>query len=93
MNDLYADKKKIIKDFWLGFFNAIAIAFLVLMGYVIIGGILSRYSDFLLFFLTISILVICVIYYFKKGRRYFAIGMLASLFGPLLIFGACLSMF
>ena len=93
MDDFYADKKKVIEDFWLGFFCAIVMTLFLFFGCTIIFGWMGIYSDFLFFVLTAIVLVIGIIYFFKTGRRYLSIGILTSLFGPLLLFGACVSMF
>jgi hypothetical protein len=84
----YTTTKRKVSDFCIGFFGGIMLNVLL----VFLSFSLSRSGSFdwigslfdLLFF------VFLIVYFFKKGRRFIAIGMISMILLPLLAFGSCL---
>jgi hypothetical protein len=97
--DYYTSSGKKVGDFFIGFLGIWAINF-------VFGSLLSLsssffseiYSSFSFFgisawFIGLAVDIVLVILAFKYGRRFIAIGILATFLIPLLILGACFLVF
>ena len=94
--DYYKDKPgKAILDFCIGFFGVWIIG-IVLPWLVFLFASLLSSPEYLPvgFFIPALIVFLAslfgIVYFFRIGRRYIAIGIISSALLPLLIFGACL---
>jgi hypothetical protein len=101
------DSNKKIIDFFIGFFGTMAfwiisaIVFSLInlfVNTIIDSDIIDFISAMLIFimtfiqFLPLLFTIIGIVYFFKKGRRFIAIGILSTIILPLLLFGACIIM-
>lgn len=85
--DYYTSIGKKIGDFLLGFFG-------VIISYSFYTFVLnfSYYSAnmiWIILFISIVVLVVLPVTFFKMGRRFITIGIISTLLIPLLIFGSC----
>jgi hypothetical protein len=87
-SDYYTNPGKKIGDFFLGLFGALLVA-------VVAGAIGGAAPSAL----TISLignailLLAAIVHFFRRGRRFIAIGMISILTIPVLLLGACAIMF
>ena len=94
---VYKDSLGKVVDFFLGIFLNICIGIVYFCLSLLSYGISSIVNNSSLQIITIILIIVlvCVEWgffrYFFKGRRYIAIGMLACILVPLLLFGLCVA--
>jgi hypothetical protein len=91
----YITTRRKIADFFLGFFGFAVLSWVCqllslylfnkLVVYVLPNWITYAYSG-----LVISVILSLIIYFFKIGRKYIAIGIISLYLLPLLVVGGCL---
>ena len=83
-NDYYLEPGKKIGDFFLGFFGALMV--------VVIAGVIGAAAPGSAAISVIGNLVLLIagiVHFFRRGRRFIAIGMISIIIIPVLLFGAC----
>jgi hypothetical protein len=93
--DYYISTNRKAGDFFLGFL--IFIGMTLFYWFLILNFIASLFSSAILawgsFFVSISTVALLSTLFFKNGRRFIAIGIIATSLIPLLVFGSCILMF
>lgn len=84
----YTSTGKKVGDFFLGFFGVLILNFIL----AFIFGFLFIFANlyWMNLFISIAISLALIFLFFKKNRRFIAIGIIAMMLIPILVFGSCL---
>jgi hypothetical protein len=95
MDDYYTNGRRRVFDFLIGFFGPGLIGYVLYALYMLLlspsyPSYASNQFQVWAFIVAAILYLIVMIVPFKLGRRYIAVGAIAAVVVPLLIFGACL---
>jgi hypothetical protein len=85
----YTSTKRKVGDFFIGFFGGVVLTIL----FSFLSSFLFRTSEnysLAVSSLSLVVTVFLIIFLFRKGRRFIAIGLISMALLPLLAFGSCL---
>ena len=87
----YKDTGSKVTDFFIGFLGYPIASLLVqlLMG-ARFPGMRGTATDWIASVLSLGLAIFCVVYAYKRGRKFIAIGILSLMIVPLIAFGGCM---
>jgi hypothetical protein len=92
--DYYITTGRKVGDFLLGFFGVAVLSFIYTFVSSFVYSLLSSQTFSIAiwanFFVSVIILVLLAVLFFKIGRRFIAIGVISISLLPILIFGSCI---
>lgn len=93
--DYYISTGRKVTDFLMGFFGAILLSvvyttFISTFAYSLFSSATSAWANLII---SIVVMVLLSVLFFKIGRRFIAVGIIAISLLPILIFGSCLLLF
>ncbi|MFH1191977.1 MAG: hypothetical protein V1655_00715 [bacterium] len=90
-DDYHTSKDKKAKDFLIGFFGIIILLFLYSI-VISFAPLLFYFASmvWVIYFIPIAAIVAAPVIFFKRGRRFIAVGIVSALLIPFLVFGSCL---
>jgi hypothetical protein len=85
----YTRTRRKVGDFFLGFFGSMVLSLLLVVLSAFLSSLSADYSLVSSLF-SLALSVFLIVFFFRKGRRFIAIGMISMILLPLLAFGSCL---
>lgn len=87
----YKDTGSKVTDFFIGFLGYPIAAFLIQLAMgARFSGMRGTSTDWIASVISLGLMIFCVVYSFKRGRKFIGIGILSLTIVPLIAAGSCL---